>query len=85
LRDCCAANEEGFRCAELLELCGKRELCVRHLRFPKSRQPGLNRQKPMQLAYGCTGLARESLANNLHVARQCVRPLPANMATVGLS
>jgi len=36
LRDCCAAKEERFRCAELLELCRERELCVGHLRFPKS-------------------------------------------------
>jgi hypothetical protein len=58
LRDCCALQQQGFCCAELLDFCGERELCVRHLRFPKSRQPGLNRQKPVQLAEGCTGLAR---------------------------
>jgi hypothetical protein len=36
LRDCCAAKEQGFCCAELLDFCGERELCVRHSEFPKS-------------------------------------------------
>ena len=58
LWDCCALKKQGFCCAELLELCCERELCVGHLSFRKSRQPGLNRQKPVQLAEGCTGLAR---------------------------
>jgi hypothetical protein len=36
LRDCCSLKKQGFRCAELPELCGERELCVRHSKFPKS-------------------------------------------------
>ena len=39
LRDCCAAEEKGFRCAELLELCCKRKLCVGHLSFQKVASP----------------------------------------------
>jgi hypothetical protein len=30
LRDCCALQQQGFCCAELLDFCGERELCVRH-------------------------------------------------------
>jgi hypothetical protein len=33
LRDCCAAEEQGFCCAELLDFGGERELCVGHLSF----------------------------------------------------
>jgi hypothetical protein len=39
LRDCCALQQKGFCCAELLDFCGERELCVGHLSFQKVASP----------------------------------------------
>jgi hypothetical protein len=55
LRDCCAAKEQGFCCAELLEFCGERELCVRHSEVSKKSPARIG---PAETGAACLWLHR---------------------------
>jgi hypothetical protein len=55
LRDCCSLKKQGFCCAELLNFCRERELCVGHLRFPKKSPARLG---PAEAGATCLWLHR---------------------------
>ncbi len=65
-------NDAGLQVADCCECWHLRSIL-------KSRQPGLDQPKPVQLAYGRTGLARE-LASYVDVSSQrsvCIKNLHA--------